>query len=255
LLATADIGSSKPQVLADTRASSSFESLDPALLVAIFVAILGMTGIIWMIRRSPRMRASAVRDARTESSDDQRKNTDVLRIFRTGNEYRIEYRDLYERSIKVLEENRKAVIEGIRAFVSSVNRLAIVRGTALDELASLPLSVPDLKTSGNTIYRLFLSERIREALSSRSGDLVIRTDEQEIPWEIMHDGTKFLALSYPIARGLLVSGEIRVNPVKTHRKPRILFIVNPTGDLPGTEREVETIIAAMRSVADMTVVR
>jgi hypothetical protein len=181
--------------------------------------------------------------------------TDVLRIFRIGNEYRIEYREIYERSVKVLEENRRSVIDGITAFISSMNRLSCVRGSALDELASLQAAIPNLETSGNAIYRLFLSENIREELSKHSGNLVIRTDEQEIPWEIMHDGAKFLALTYPITRGMLVSGEIRANPVVPHDRLRALFIVNPTGDLPGTEREVESIIRNMGDMVEMTVVR
>ena len=183
-------------------------------------------------------------------------HTQTLRIIRTDNEYSLEYRDIYDRGIKVMTESRENLIHSVRTFVTSMNHLTVTRGTTvLDDLSKLDINIPDLADAGQTIYRLFLSERIREGLTHQDGNLIVRTDDQEIPWELMHNGKDFLGLVFPMAREILTTTTRRRNPRTTNRRPKILLIANPTGDLEGTIREVDAIRQGLGSSAEMIEVR
>jgi hypothetical protein len=58
--------------------------------------------------------------------------------------------------------------------------------------------------------------------------LIIKTDQQDIPWEIMHDGENFLSLKFPIARQIMTRENMRKNEKTSNKIPKILFITNPT---------------------------
>jgi hypothetical protein len=133
--------------------------------------------------------------------------------------------------------------------------------------ASEELAVPLtslVREMGDLMYRLFLPEAVQEYLRTTTCSLTIATNDLELPWEFMYynhtpdaptegappndDAENFLCLSRPIARRLMG------RPLPTDRPPRLdrpakrqfLFIANPTGDLPGSEREVTAVVEALQ---------
>lgn len=176
----------------------------------------------------------------------------VLRIFRSGNEYRLEFGDLYEKGVKVPESNRANLLSELSGFVRAMHRIAPVRGPA-DALAGFRVEIPNLEKFGNTLYRLLIPERVREALETSHGPLVIRTDDQEIPWELLHNGREFLSLMRPLGREILTTANIRKNPVHRRDVPKILLIADPTSDLAGAREEAVKIAALFANRAEIRV--
>lgn len=180
----------------------------------------------------------------------------TLQILKSWNEYSVEYNWIYNKWIKVLENNKNNITESIESFVKSMNKLTKNRwANILEELNNLDIDIPNLEESWSTIYRLFLPDNIRKELEKQNGNLIIKTDEQEIPWELMHDWNIFLSLKFPIARQIMTREHIRENNKTINKKAKILFIVNPTWDLPWTESEVNKIISKLWNKADITVIK
>jgi hypothetical protein len=121
-----------------------------------------------------------------------------------------------------------------------------------------------VREMGDLMYRLFLPDTVQEYLRTTTCSLTVATNDLELPWEFMYynhtpdapaegappndDAENFLCLSRPIARRLMG------RPLPTDRPPRLdrpakrqfLFIANPTGDLPGAEREVTAVVEALK---------
>jgi CHAT domain-containing protein len=94
---------------------------------------------------------------------------------------------------------------------------------------------------GKLLYTIFLPVPIQKHLENIKEPLILQTNDNEIPWELLHDENDFLSLKVPIGRKLRSREVSRINPVKKHDKIRFLFIANPTGDLESAEKEVEFI--------------
>jgi adenylate cyclase len=77
--------------------------------------------------------------------------------------------------------------------------------------------------------------------------LLIDASDAELPWELAHDGEDYLALKYAVARRFLLAGPPRRNPGQPRRQFASLIIGNPTGDLPGADREVEELVRLLQA--------
>lgn len=180
----------------------------------------------------------------------------ILQILKSENEYIIEYNGIYNKWIKVLEKNKENITASLYNYVHSVSKLQMRWKDLFDELKNLDIKIPDLKESWNAIYRLYLPENIRESLQTQTGkeSLIIKTDEQEIPWEIMHDNDNFLSLKFPISRKIMTRENIRKNKVIKNKIPKILFITNPTLDLDWTAQETKEIMNHIWKKAEITLI-
>lgn len=180
----------------------------------------------------------------------------ILQILKSENEYIIEYNGIYNKWIKVLEKNKENITASLYNYVHSVSKLQVRWKDLFDELKNLDIKIPDLKESWNAIYRLYLPENIRESLQTQAWKeaLIIKTDEQEIPWEIMHDNDNFLSLKFPISRKIMTRENIRKNKVLKNKIPKILFITNPTLDLNGTIEETKEIMNHIWKKAEVTLI-
>jgi len=72
--------------------------------------------------------------------------------------------------------------------------------------------------------------------------LLISTNDPLLPWELVHDGTGFLALKCPLGRRFLSSQRVRRNPPESHAGKNFLLIADPTGDLPQAGEEIEALM-------------
>ncbi len=183
-------------------------------------------------------------------------NENILQILKNEDNYIIEYNWIYNKWIKVLEKNKQNITSSIYNYVNSVSKLQVRWKDLFEELQKMEIKIPDLKESGNTIYRLYIPENIRENLEKQSANetLIIKTDEQEIPWEIMHDNNNFLSLKHPISRKIMTRESIRKNKITKNKKASILFITNPTGDLEWSEKETINIAKKIEHKAEITIV-
>ena len=102
----------------------------------------------------------------------------------------------------------------------------------------------DLAREGHLLYRaLFpssdsgVAEIVRRMRDSEE-PLLIRSNESVIPWELLHDGTEFLALSHDLARRTFVKRRVAVGRT-IDRVRRALVVGDPRGDLPAARAEAE----------------
>lgn len=105
---------------------------------------------------------------------------------------------------------------------------------------SSPASNP-LRRLGWQMYRALPLE-VREALRRLETPLLISTNDSDLPWELLHDGERFLALAHPVARRMVTSAPARRGTLR--RTPgtwKALFIADPTGDLDGAATEAQAL--------------
>lgn len=147
--------------------------------------------LFFIIKNTKKIKISPQKENNTQNNNINNENT--LQIIKSNDEYIVEYNWIYNKWIKVIETNKQSIISSIYNYVNSVNKLQVRWKDLFEELTKLDIKIPDLKESWNNIYRLYLPENIRESLKNQEDNqnLIIKTDEQEIPWEIMHDNNNF----------------------------------------------------------------
>ncbi len=112
---------------------------------------------------------------------------------------------------------------------------------------ALPASHPSSATSnplqrlGWQMYRA-LPLGVREALRRLETPLLISTNDSDLPWELLHDGDRFLALAHPVARRMVTSAPVHRGTLRQQPGTwKALFIADPTGDLDGATEEVQAL--------------
>ncbi len=102
-----------------------------------------------------------------------------------------------------------------------------------------------LKSLGRLIYSDLLPPGIRDALKQLplNQPLILSTNDAEFPWEVTYDGQQYLGMRWPVGREIkLPSGQQpRQNTPPPRHSWKVLFIGNPTGDLPATDEELEAL--------------
>ena len=102
----------------------------------------------------------------------------------------------------------------------------------------------DFAKLGLLLFRVVLPPSVQDALSRHGGPLSFATEELQLPWELLHDGRKFLCLSQPVARQpqtYQVADMLFGNDASDRAEPggRVLIIADPAGDLPSAAAEAE----------------
>lgn len=119
-----------------------------------------------------------------------------------------------------------------------------------DALSAAPLSADaaaELALHGQFLYNALFPPRdgdipdLARKLSGLREPLLLRTNESDIPWELLHDGTEFLGLAQPIGRKFAqrrVVGGRRVGKLG-----KALIIGDPTDNLPVARAEATDLAA------------
>jgi CHAT domain-containing protein len=105
----------------------------------------------------------------------------------------------------------------------------------------------NIEKIGGLIFKYMIPLSCKDYLSEIDTEyVVLSTDDVEIPWELMHDGTDFYCLKYSIGRK--IQARVQFKPTKRQKTDILnaLFIANPTEDLPDAEKEVDTIVTNLK---------
>jgi hypothetical protein len=102
----------------------------------------------------------------------------------------------------------------------------------------------DFAKFGLFLFRLVLPPAVQDAISRHGGPVSFATEELQLPWELLHDGRKFLCLNQPVARqpqtyqvaDQLFAGDA---PRPNESGGRVLIIADPAGDLRSAAAEAE----------------
>lgn len=123
-----------------------------------------------------------------------------------------------------------------------------------EALGSTPVTadpVDELARHGHSLYNaLFPSldggvPDLARRLNKVTEPLLVRTNESDIPWELLHDGTEFLGLTHEIGRRKL-SGNRVIGGRAIGRLSRALIVGDPTEDLESARREATELAEWLR---------
>jgi ribosomal protein L40E len=146
-------------------------------------------------------------------------------------------------SIKVARSDRLDMRKAIDDVTTVINLLFGAQATLRGRSIELPdtEAVDSLSELGDLMYRLFLPTTIQQHLSAAHDPLLIASNDLELPWELMCAENEFVCLRCPVGRMPMMREFPRRNEYTRGERLRFLFIANPTGDLPATEKEVNRI--------------
>ncbi len=111
--------------------------------------------------------------------------------------------------------------------------------------------VAELRTLGRHLHDSCLSDEVKaQLMASDVENLLLRLDESvmHIPWELAHDGHRFLCRKFNLGRQVVaLQASSSSEPPPDEPPRRFLVVHNPTDDLPGAERHdrVEPLRLAM----------
>ena len=87
------------------------------------------------------------------------------------------------------------------------------------------------------LFSLDVKEKLKNTLAE---DLILKIDDRlvHIPWELLHDGKKFLCLRFNMGRRVVTRQRVSSQGVRHLVKPfKMLIIADPSGDLKGAYEE------------------
>ncbi|MBI2299561.1 MAG: CHAT domain-containing protein, partial [Armatimonadetes bacterium] len=105
----------------------------------------------------------------------------------------------------------------------------------------------ELRGLGQHIFDSCFSEEVKAQLAaSDQENLLLRLDEEvmHIPWELAHDGHRFLSRRFNLGRQVVaLQATSSTDPPPPEPPRRFLVVHDPTGDLPGAEREARLLLS------------
>ena len=118
-------------------------------------------------------------------------------------------------------------------------------GSADPEAVDLGLELRDI---GRLMYSLLVPDAMQRLISDARSSLTLATNDMEMPWELLHDGTEFLCLERSMARmplgGTLPRRRREQAGAGSGETLRVLVVAAdpfPRRPLPGVRREAEEI--------------
>jgi CHAT domain-containing protein len=106
--------------------------------------------------------------------------------------------------------------------------------------AGLGRSAPTkIEHLGRSIYSLLIPELLRKRLFETvlNCTLIIDSSDQDIPWELLHDGNSFVSSRYALGRD--IPSHKKISREYGRKGIHICLIGNPTEDLPSAQEEVD----------------
>lgn len=112
----------------------------------------------------------------------------------------------------------------------------------------------EILSLGNDIYDIILSEDVKVLIQKTTPEyIILRSSDYVIPWELMHDGEKFLweTMAFGRVPSLTVKEKIITPSLMLQiEEPNFVLIANPTSDLPHSEKEITQLYNFLKSSFD-----
>jgi len=111
----------------------------------------------------------------------------------------------------------------------------------------------ELKVLGNVLYKSLIPDVIQKGLDeSPDSNLLISMDESlvSIPWELLHDGNRFLSQKFGVGRIVTTTQAVSGNARAVTRPINMLLLCDPQDNLPAAAREKNEILSATAGFRD-----
>lgn len=98
---------------------------------------------------------------------------------------------------------------------------------------------------GQFLFNFLLPPACKDVLRDlpeQNMPIILTTNDTELPWELLHDGTEYLTLKHPIARRLWSATPLRSKPMLESSSRSFLLITNPTEDLEEADNESDDLM-------------
>ncbi|MBV7327446.1 CHAT domain-containing protein [Chloroflexi bacterium TSY] len=110
---------------------------------------------------------------------------------------------------------------------------------------------------GRLLYSQILPQAIQQALRQLPSDasFILITNENQLPWELLHDGEDYLALKQNVARQIIVEDGPPHSAIDdvSGRQWKALLIGNPSSDLPEAAKEIEQLANMIESIPEAAI--
>lgn len=107
-----------------------------------------------------------------------------------------------------------------------------------------------LESLGQRLFTLLLPTEVRRAVfgPDATSPLILDVQDHDIPWELLHDGSGFVAKRLALARHLIRPRVAR--SWQARKKVRVLVVGDPTGDLPQARAEAIGVADGCKAALD-----
>jgi CHAT domain-containing protein len=106
-------------------------------------------------------------------------------------------------------------------------------------------SYDELVNIGKLLFKQIIPHELAAQLEKESEGIMIVSEDQNIPWELLHDGKDFLGIKHVLGRCLVWSLNEKV--LEDKKQINCLIISNPTGDLAEAENEAVSLMKFLRN--------
>ncbi|TGM05481.1 CHAT domain-containing protein [Leptospira jelokensis] len=170
-----------------------------------------------------------------------------LIIDRVGN---VNIFNVLEDNLPVEESHIQSTLDDdlILEYLGEVERLVHVSQSVLskpNQVLNVDI-LQDLKVLGETFYQQFFPTSIIEKLKNTNKQSIhfnIDPTLALVPWELLHDGNRFLSDKFRI--GKTIRGGLHRSTHQENRKIKMLIIADPTEDLPHAQKEGEVLFSVL----------
>lgn len=106
-----------------------------------------------------------------------------------------------------------------------------------------------LESSGKRLYSRVLPTEVRDTIGRyESIDLLIDSNDAEVPFELFHDGDSFFCLKYPMGRQVRSKKVLKQKLKAEAKRLRVAVLYNSTGDLEGAQTEGREITGSLKNL-------
>lgn len=119
---------------------------------------------------------------------------------------------------------------------------------------------PSLEELGQALYKLAIPEELHSLLERNRSPLAIYGGDPLFPWEVLHDGERFLGMRFPIGRLPSWFEPGREKDSGEHKsvgleRLQMVLCANPLGDFPAAQREIDFLIDSLPTRQPYTILR
>lgn len=165
-----------------------------------------------------------------------------LSILNQEDGYSVSVEDVSGYSLPVKLEKKTSVSSDDRtSLIAGFNLLGQIYGSLRGETAPAnpgELIWSRLEISGKRLYSKTLPHEVRDTINmQKEANIIIDSNDSQMPFELYHDGENFLCLKYPMGRQVRTEKRLKIPDIIDRKKIKVAVVCDPTGDLPEARNE------------------